>query len=430
MLYGLVRIALNENCIYYLVGGIMGLNEALSDYGLELVPASEIQGRIEKFQTWLSSKNLNGAFLLQNVDVFYFSGTIQRSILFVPAVGEPLLMVMKSHQRARNESPLREVIHLKSRGDAISLVADFGYSNLNRIGLELDVLPTAQYLWFKEKLSQTDFTDISSGIRKLRMIKTSYEVNQIRRATTILNKGYSDIQRLIKIGMTELEIDGLLSYIARKNGHMGVMRMRGWNQEMTYAHVLSGESGGAVSCGDTPAGGIGNTPAMAQGAGARHVGINEPIYIDYGVAINGYVSDQTRTFVMGELDNDLARAHVCAREILEKLEAEARPGVPCHQLFDWAKETADKRGLTDQFMGYGEGKVKFIGHGIGLEIDELPIVAPGFQEPLEEGMVFALEPKFVFPEKGIVGIEDDYLVTASGLERLTLTDQDIIHIAY
>lgn len=408
----------------------MAVEVTLSDYGLALVPPTEIERRIQNFQKWLLSKEMDGAFILQNVDVYYFTGTAQRSILFVPSIGEPLLMVTKSFWRAQNESPLKQIISLKKKAAVWSILADFGHRTFKRVGLELDVLPAAQYLWFHRELSQTEWVDISPGIRKLRMIKSAYEVNQIRRATALLDKGYRDIQRLIKVGMSELEIDGLLSYLARKEGHMGVMRMRGWNQEMTYAHVLSGESGAAVSCGETPAGGVGNTPAMAQGASGRHVGINEPIYIDYGVAINGYVSDQTRVFVMGKLDETLAKAHACAKEIIETIEADTRPGVFCDQIFEWARKIAANRGLEDHFMGHGEGKVKFIGHGIGLEIDELPVIAPGFKMPLQEGMVFALEPKFVFPGKGIVGIEDDYLVTAGGLERLTLTDQAVIRVSY
>jgi len=79
-------------------------------------------------------------------------------------------------------------------------------------------------------------------------------------------------------------------------------------------------------------------------------------------------------------------------------------------------------------MGYGEGKVRFIGHGLGLEIDEHPILAPRFNQRLEPGMVIALEPKFVFPGKGVVGLEDDYLITAPGVERLSITDQRVIKL--
>ncbi|CCK82366.1 M24 family metallopeptidase [Desulfobacula toluolica] len=396
---------------------------------MELVPKSQIYARIKKFQKWLTSKDLDGAFVLQNVDLYYLSGTLQRAILFVPCEGQPLLMVIKSFQRARNESAIQAIFEIQGRGGILPILAGHGHGMLKRVGFELDVLPTAQYLWFQKKFPRIDFVDISPGIRKLRTIKTPYEVNQIQRATAILDKGYQEIQQLIREGMTELEIDGLLYCLARKEGHMGIMRMRGWNQEMTHAHVLSGESGAVVSSGETTAGGPGNTPAMPQGAGFGRVKKNEPIYIDYGVGVNGYFSDQTRTLVMGDLEDDLARAYECSKKILETLEAEVQPGIPCARLYERAHSIARKNGFEENFMGYGQGKVKFVGHGIGLEIDELPVMAPGFKAPIQEGMVFALEPKFVFPGKGIVGIEDDYRVTSKGIERLTLTDQALIRIS-
>jgi len=406
----------------------MSENTKITTPELERVPVQEIQTRIEKCQRFLESKDLDGALLLQNVDIYYFTGTLQRSILFIPREGQALLMVIKSFARARGETFLSEVLQLGSREDVFSLLADYGHGLLRQVGLELDVLPAAQYLWFQKKLPSTRFVDVSSGIRQIRMIKSPYEVGQIRRATAILDTGYREIRELIQEGMTELEIDGLLCRIARREGHMGFMRMRGWNQEMSYAHVLSGASGAVVSFSDTPVGGPGNTPAVAQGAGFRRVGKNEPIYIDYGAGVNGYLSDQTRTFVIGKLADPLARAHACSEAILQKLEFEVRPGMPCGHLFDTAEAIAREQGFHAHFMGCGEGKVKFLGHGFGLEIDEYPIITPGSSQPLEEGMVFALEPKFVFPGEGAVGIEDDYLVTASGLTRLTLTEQGLIQI--
>jgi len=167
---------------------------------------------------------------------------------------------------------------------------------------------------------------------------------------------------------------------------------------------------------------------MAQGAGFRRIRKNEPICIDFGVGINGYLSDQTRTFVIGELADSLEGAYECSKTIHQILSDEARPGVSCKSLYDRAENLAKEAGLKDFFMGNGEGKVKFIGHGFGLEIDEYPIITPSFQDLLQEGMVFALEPKFIFPGQGVVGLEDDYLVTASGLERLTLTGQEIMRI--
>jgi Xaa-Pro aminopeptidase len=232
----------------------------------------------------------------------------------------------------------------------------------------------------------------------------------------------------MRAGMTELEIDGYLAMIARREGHMGTLRMRSWNQEITYAHVLAGENGSVISMLNSAHGGSGNTPAMAQGAGFRRVKTNEPITIDYGLAVNGYIGDQTRTYVIGELSEILNRAHECSRNIHLLLVQEAKPGVSCSHLYDVAVEMAAENGYSDFFMGYGEGQVPFIGHGIGLEIDEYPVISPRFDEILEEGMVFALEPMFVIPQEGIVGLEDDYLVTSRGLKRLTLTEQAVIHL--
>lgn len=371
---------------------------------------------------------LDGTFVLQNADLFYFSGTIQTSVLFIPRQGEPLLMVQKGFQRARHESPLQHVFPVTGRGQIKKVLRDFGFLALKKIGLEMDVLPIHLYLRYQKTFPEYEWMDISGSFLRLRMIKTPYEVDQIRRAARILHKGYMEIKEIIREGMTELEIDGHLALIARREGHMGILRMRGWNQEMTYAHVLSGDSGATPSFLDSPHGGQGNTPAMAQGAGFRKIGKNEPIGIDYGVGINGYVADQFRTLVIGDLPDELMRAHNASAEIHERFTKEAKPGVPCSDLYRFALKKAEEAGFGDKFNGYGEGKVRFVGHGLGLEIDEYPILAPRFNQSLEPGMVIALEPMFVFPGKGIVGLEDDYLVTETGVERLTLTDQAVIRL--
>ena len=101
---------------------------------------------------------------------------------------------------------------------------------------------------------------------------------------------------------------------------------------------------------------------------------------------------------------------------------------PALNFMPWPKTLHCREVSADFFMGHGEGQVRFIGHGIGLEIDEFPVIAPNFEGELAQGMVIAFEPKFVFPGKGVVGMEDDYVVTSSGVERLTLTDQVLIKL--
>jgi len=395
---------------------------------METVPKSEIEARISRFQSRLIAGQMDGAFILQNADRFYFSGTIQSAVLFVPSRGDPVLMVQKNFERARRESALSHIIEVKNKNRIPQVLADYHSGQIAAAGLEMDVLPANFYLWFQQTIPRCRWVDVSDIIRKLRMLKSDYEVEQIKKATAILHAGLTEVKRVIREGVTELEIDGYLAMLARRAGHMGTLRMRGWNQEMTHAHVLSGENGSAISLLNSPHGGTGNTPAMAQGAGFRRIQKNEPIGIDYGVAINGYIGDQFRTYVIGELSDPLKKAHACARDILCLLTEKARPGVSCREMYMAAVAKADDEGLADFFMGHGEGQVKFIGHGIGLEIDEYPVVSPRFDAVLKKGMVLALEPKFIFPHKGVVGLEDDYQVTSEGLKRLTRTEQTLIQI--
>jgi Xaa-Pro aminopeptidase len=393
-----------------------------------IVPKGEIDQRIMNLQSVLTTLDVEGAFFMQNVDIYYFSGTIQTSVLFVPAEGSPILMVQKGYARAEAESALTRVVPYKGRKEMLHILRDFRIKNLETVGLELDVLPTNIYLWLAKELPRCRWIDISGHIRRIRMIKSAYEIEQVRKAATVLHKGFTEIGGIIREGVTELEVDGHLAMIARREGHMGILRMRGWNQEMTYAHVLSGESGATISFLNSPHGGMGNTPAMAQGAGFRQIRRNEPIGIDYGIGINGYIGDQFRTYVIGNLPPLLEKAHDCSVAIHRLFEKEAKPGVLASTLYHLATGRATRDGFGDFFMGHEEGQVKFIGHGIGLEIDEYPVLSPSAEEKLKEGMVIAVEPKFIFPGKGVVGLEDDYLVTATGVERLTLTGQDLLRI--
>lgn len=396
---------------------------------METVPAGEIESRIKNFQQVLKERGLDGAFILQNVDRYYFSGTIQSSVLFIPQVDEPILMVQKGLERARRESSLKNILPVVGRGQIKKVLKERGFLRFKKIGLEMDILPVNLYFRYQQTFPEYEWADISETILRLRMRKTPYEVEQIRRAAAILHKGYMEIREIIREGMTELEVDGYLALIARREGHMGVMRMRGWNQEMTIAHVLSGESGATISFLDSPHGGEGNTPAMAQGASFRRIGRNEPIGIDYGVGVNGYIADQFRTLVIGNLPDDLIRAHDLSLEIHSLFVEEAKPGIACSDLYRLLMERVRQNHyFFKYFNGYGEGKVRFIGHGLGLEIDEYPILSPRFDQKLEPGMVIAFEPMFVFPDRGIVGLEDDYLVTSNGVQRLTLTDQTLLTI--
>jgi len=144
------------------------------------------------------------------------------------------------------------------------------------------------------------------------------------------------------------------------------------------------------------------------------------------VGINGYVSDVTRTFSIGEPSGLFLRGFEVLLEVQRDMERSVGPRVSGRGIYRRAVELVRTRGFGDYFMGHGEGKVPFVGHGIGLEIDELPLLGMGVNTHLEKGMVFAFEPKLIFPGKGVVGFEDLYLVSSHGVEKLTSTEDQLV----
>jgi Xaa-Pro aminopeptidase len=308
-----------------------------------------------------------------------------------------------------------------------NLLRDHGITG-KQVGLELDVIPVSLFNRIRGLFGNWDTLDISSEIKEIRSIKSAFEIQQIKQSGAIIDLVFSSVSNHLREGMSELELDGILFSIGRAAGHQGLIRMRGFNQEMMNGYVLSGANACAISFGDTPLCGLGATHAIAQGSSSKEIKRNEPIVIDYGGGYNGYVTDETRTFVIGELKAHLERAHQVAQSIIDAVESSAKPGDLATDIYERAKAIAAEEGLEPYFMGHDEGQVAFVGHGIGLEVNEWPIIGRGFRRPLEPGMVFAFEPKFVFPGEGAVGIETDYIVGEDGLERVTHFLTDIVSV--
>ena len=385
-----------------------------------MVPREEIERRLAGLQEALQAEGLDGALVVQDVDLYYLTGTSQSAHLVLPAAGEPALYVRKTLERAREETPLERVLPLGSFRELPAALEAAGLTG-GRLGLELDVLPAAQYLQYARRLEGFDLADCSGAIRRLRAVKSVWELERMRLAADQLSHVDEWVGGALREGMTEIELAAELERLLRLNGHQGPIRFRGFNQELFYGSVLAGPSAAVPGSTETPIVGPGPNLSVSKGASPRPIERGEPILVDLAGSIDGYLSDQTRTFSLGPLETRWHETYSRAREILEAVAAEARPGVTGAALCTRALELAEGH---PGFMG----GVSFVGHGIGLEIDELPLLAPGFDDPIEEGMVFALEPKFVFPGDGAVGIENSYAVTSDGVERLTSAPEELIEL--
>lgn len=394
---------------------------------MRITPKGELDNRLAKFQQLLQQRQIAAALLIQNADLFYFSGSIQQGVLYVPSTGTPLYLVRKDLGRARMESGLKVILPFRSPREIPDLLAEHGHPVPAVIGMELDVVPVGLFNRFQAVFPDCRFQDVSPLVRTVRAVKSDYEIEIMKDAALQVDKVYQRAKEVIREGMTDLELAAELEYTARRQGHPGILRMRGFNSELFFGHIFSGADSAVPAFVDAPLGGLGVSPASGQGASYKRIKAGEPITVDFMAAFDGYLVDQTRIFCIGGLPEQLVKAYHDMLAVQDHLKTIARPGTAWGALYDECLQLAGELGYADSFMGGKGAQVSFIGHGVGTEVDEYPFIARGFQDQLlEKNMTFAFEPKAVFPGLGAVGIENTFWVADDGLKHLTFSSQDLV----
>jgi Xaa-Pro aminopeptidase len=395
---------------------------------MQTVPASEIANRIAALQALLEERKIDAAVIRQNADLFYFTGTVQDAHLVVPASGNPVYLVRRSFERAEADSPLRPVIRMKNFADLREAVFEaFGAGEPGKIGFELDVLPANAFFNYSEKIfPKQQIVDISGLVRQVRTIKSAWEIGIMRDAAAISKLVAESVPRIIRPGMTEFELMVELEAVSYRAGSYGVILTRAFNMSMAFGHILSGANAAVPSYNNAPTGGPGISPAFGQGPGNKKIVAGEIVSVDTVVAYNGYLNDQTRNFSIGEPPRRLADACEFVRSAHVRFRKLARPGAITGELYDTVWSWAREAGWAPWFMGFSEPKINFVGHGLGIEVDEFPFIAEGQKMELKPGMVFAFEPKVIIPSEGMAGLESDYLVTEDGVESLNTASEELV----
>ncbi len=368
----------------------------------------------------MARESLELTIVRQSADIFYLTGTVQEGHLVVPVEGEPLFLVWRSLERARQESPLQEIEPLDSISELPAILKGRGLLPAGSVGLELDVLPANLYLRYGQLLAPARLVDCSPLLRRLRAVKSEWEVGAVRRACQKVWGAMETAQAALGPGITDIEVAVEVEGYLRRLGHPGVLRMRLWNHQIGMDQVLTGPTGALPAWTSTPAGGRGMSVAYGMGASGARYEPGLPFTVDVAGYHMGYLCDQTRTFAPAPLKGPLEAALELAIAMEERVESLLRPGAVSGDIYQEAEEMAREAGLDHAFMGTGRDRVRFIGHGVGIELDEYPFLSRGNSMPLEAGMVVAVEPKFSIPGLGMVGVEDTYLITETGCQRLTL----------
>ncbi|MFC1816037.1 M24 family metallopeptidase [Thermodesulfobacteriota bacterium] len=389
------------------------------------IPSEEIARRQLSIQKALQLNRIDGLLIVQRVDLLYFSGTAQSGFLYLPAEGEPLLFIKRYLPRAQQESPFKHIVEINSVKEVPHLIADFYGRFPNVLGFEFDVLPIKTFNFYRRLFPAREFKDGSRFILNVRMIKSNWEIKQLERTAAMSRQTFEYMQTIIRPGLTEMEFAGLFEAFARKLGHGANLRVRDFLSEGYPWHVLSGKSGGLVGLLDSPASGEGTSIASPCGAGNKTFSPKEPIMVDFASVLNGYHMDETRMFAIGSMPDQAMPACQAAIEIHNAILEKVKPQITVAELFEHAVAMAASLGYAEPFLGPPGYKVNFVGHGIGLELIEPPIIAKDKKDRLEPGMVFALEPKMVFQNEFAAGIESVFVVTETGARLLSKVPLEI-----
>ena len=383
-----------------------------------LFPRSEIHRRISALQSQMGE--MDGALLFHAVDMCYFSGTAQDGLVYVPRDGDPLVMIKRSRERAAEESPL-EVRPLRNMRN---LKSDLGIPKGAVMGLEMDVLPCSFYFKIDRALDDARFVDVAERIKHIRSVKSDFELGLIKESARILEAGFSSVPDFLKEGMREVDLISRLEMVMRSMGHQGSLRFRRFNSIVPLGHVMSGPAAACPSFLASPTGGKGTSLIFPQGASFSRIKRNEPVFVDMVGIYNGYIADATRIFSLGKIEPELEEAYIAACQIEEGLAREMSAGKTGRELYQLSEAAGANLGYKDYLGGPPGGKCGFVGHGVGLELDEYPVIGP-LEHRLQSNMTIAIEPKIIYPDKGVLGIEDTFLTSSGAAESLTHMPREI-----
>ncbi|MHA2065059.1 MAG: M24 family metallopeptidase [Candidatus Thorarchaeota archaeon] len=374
------------------------------------LPKGEIDNRIARLKDQLKSAELDGALLMTPTELYYYSGLGTGGAVYVPVEDHPIRLVERNMELVRSYSLIPEI---RPIGRMSQLFQTLGVATDSRIAMESDVIPYSLMSYLQSRADGIQLTDGSATFRKIRSIKSDYEIGLIEAAAKLVDLAFEYCTEIATPEMTEIALSMRLDAWMVQNGHAGFITTRAFNSSMLiYSYVVS-SSGSTLNTYFTPVSGVGLSLKHPLGPTHQKLGRNRPFLVDTCGNMNGYHSDTTRTFIYGKFDDDLNAKLDKLSQVKSFLGKKMKPGANLGELYGEVIELSIELGIHDQFMGLNKDKVAFIGHGVGLELDDLPIFYSKGPD-LEQGNVLACEPKIITPGHEVLGIEDTYAITSKG----------------
>ena len=383
---------------------------------------NELELKWRRIQQAMRQEEADGCLLTMNMNLYYVSGQVFNGYFYLPAEGRPYWFVKRLTVPETNQ------VHVIRKPEQMpELFRDLNLAMPRKLLLEEDELSYNECIRLQHVFRAEATGNASALIRHIRMIKTPWEIEQMRISARRHEAVYREIPACYRPGMRDVELQIEIEKRMRMHGSLGYFRAFGSNMDIFMGSLLAGENAGEPSPFDFALGGKGIHASGPLGANGTLLREGTTVMADMSGNYTAYQTDMTRVFSIGKLPDRAYRVHRVALEIQARMERTAKPGVSCAELYRDALAMAGQEGLKDCFMGT-HLQAKFVGHGVGLEINELPVLTTRSKDILQPGMSFAFEPKFVLAGIGAVGIENTFLVTDSGVEKMTLLDENITEL--
>lgn len=381
---------------------------------------SDITLRIESVRNHMRDMHMDAVLVASNANIFYTTGRFFRGYVYIPLQGSPVWFVVRPQAFEVRDN----VVGIRKPELIPEELKRLGLPLPSVIGYECDDLTWSDIARLQAVFPDSSHVNGSGVLRAARMVKTPWEIGQMRFDGIHQAEVYRRVSRCYKEDMTDVEFQIEIERILRLEGCLGYIRTSGNLMEINMGSVIAGDNADAPGPYEFTMGGSGVDPSLPVGANGTTMHRGETVMVDVCGAFNGYQTDMTRVWRIGEIPELAYRAHECSRNILRECERMGVPGAKVADLYDKAVTIARNEGLSQYFMGHNQ-QAPFIGHGVGIQLNELPVVTSRSRDIFKENMTIALEPKFVIPHVGAVGIENTYVVTSSGLDCITEFPEEI-----
>lgn len=383
------------------------------------VSVSELNMRTRKLQEMMAKAGFDAILVSTNANLYYLSGGVFSGYVYIPASGNAIQFVRRPVNKTGEG-----IVHIRKPEQILEHLKAEELPLPQHLALELDTMSYSDAARCQKAFGLDAAGNASPLLAQARSVKSDFEIGLLRESGVRHCGSYRRISGLYHEGMTDVELQIEIERILRLDGCIGLFRINGPSMEIFMGNILAGDNADNPSPYDFAMGGEGLDPSLPVGCNASIIRPGNTVMIDMNGNFTGYMTDMTRSFYVGTLDVHAAKAHQLSIDIHNALRSFIKPGVEAKAAYNLAIEMVEKEGEQDYFMGHAQ-KAGFIGHGVGIEVNEWPVLAPRSKHIFEKGNVIAIEPKFVIPGVGAVGIENTYVVTDNGLECLTPMPEEI-----